>query len=311
MLERLNQAMEHIECHLDQRSRGRAGADRGDVGVPLPAAVLRARGDPVVGVHPAQAADGRGCRSAGRGADVARGRGALRVQLGRGVRACVPRMHGVGPGEVRRTGARLQSQPRMSFRLIVEGSSSMRYRVVEKDEFRLVGRKARVPLVHEGMNPAIVAFIRASTRRHCTASRACRTRSRGVIRRATTRRQPRRGHRTRLLPRGGDPRRRARGHGQAHCPGRGMGRLRELRAVPAGAPVPVEGRVHAVVPVQPVPSRPGRDLADPGVAGRDTGGRGAVDPRGAGRRLNPDADYGLQSGPPYSYSRLLCLRPRD
>ena len=36
----------------------------------------------------------------------------------------------------------------------------MRYRIVEKDEFRVVGRKVRVPLVHEGMNPAIADFIR-------------------------------------------------------------------------------------------------------------------------------------------------------
>lgn len=43
--------------------------------------------------------------------------------------------HGVGAGEAGRTGARLPSQPRMSLRLIVEGSSSMRYRVVEKEEF--------------------------------------------------------------------------------------------------------------------------------------------------------------------------------
>jgi len=49
----------------------------------------------------------------------------------------------------------------MSFRLIVEGSSSMRYRVVEKEGFHVVGKKARVPLVHEGMNPAIVAFVRS------------------------------------------------------------------------------------------------------------------------------------------------------
>nr|WP_221474135.1 AraC family transcriptional regulator [Planomonospora venezuelensis] len=69
-------------------------------------------------------------------------------------------VHGVGPGEARRTGAALQSQPRMSFRLIIEGSGNMRYRIVEKEEFRLVGRKARVPLVHEGMNPAIVEFMR-------------------------------------------------------------------------------------------------------------------------------------------------------
>ncbi|MGW6207882.1 AraC family transcriptional regulator [Streptomyces sp. NPDC055089] len=70
-------------------------------------------------------------------------------------------MHGVGPGEARRTGAALRSQPRMSFRLVVEGTSSMRYRIVEKEEFRVVGRKARVPLVHEGVNPAIATFIRS------------------------------------------------------------------------------------------------------------------------------------------------------
>ncbi|WP_405716190.1 MULTISPECIES: GyrI-like domain-containing protein [unclassified Streptomyces] len=69
-------------------------------------------------------------------------------------------MHGVGPGEARRTGAVLRSQPRMSFRLVVEGSSSMEYRIVTKDEFRVVGRRARVPLVHEGVNPAIAEFIR-------------------------------------------------------------------------------------------------------------------------------------------------------
>lgn len=68
--------------------------------------------------------------------------------------------HGIGPGEARRRGATLRAQPRMSFRLIVEGSASMRYRIVEKPEFRLVGHTTRVPLVHEGMNPAIVEFVR-------------------------------------------------------------------------------------------------------------------------------------------------------
>ncbi|MFB7468088.1 GyrI-like domain-containing protein [Streptomyces sp. NPDC056224] len=69
-------------------------------------------------------------------------------------------VHGVGPGEARQTGAALRSQPRMSFRLVVEGSSSMQYKVVEKDAFKVVGKKARVPLVHEGANPAIAEFIR-------------------------------------------------------------------------------------------------------------------------------------------------------
>ena len=69
-------------------------------------------------------------------------------------------LHGVGPGEARRTGAVLASQPRMTFRLTVEGSTTMRYRIVEKEAFRLVGHRARVPLVHEGPNPAVVAFTK-------------------------------------------------------------------------------------------------------------------------------------------------------
>ncbi|MFJ8043167.1 helix-turn-helix domain-containing protein [Kitasatospora sp. NPDC096147] len=69
-------------------------------------------------------------------------------------------VHGIGPGEARRDGAELTAQPRLSFRLVVEGNSSMRYRVVRKPEFTLVGRRARVPLVHRGENPHIVEFLR-------------------------------------------------------------------------------------------------------------------------------------------------------
>lgn len=72
-------------------------------------------------------------------------------------------VHGVSPTEARRAGATLQSQPRIAFRLVVEGSTSMRYRVVEKPAFNIVGLRARVPLVHEGLNPAIVEFVKAIT----------------------------------------------------------------------------------------------------------------------------------------------------
>ncbi|MFJ9808142.1 GyrI-like domain-containing protein [Streptomyces sp. NPDC101158] len=68
-------------------------------------------------------------------------------------------VHGIGPGEARRTGATLTAQPRMSFRVVVEGSTTMRYRIVEKDAFRVAGRKARVPLVHEGVNAAAAAHV--------------------------------------------------------------------------------------------------------------------------------------------------------
>ncbi|MFJ3900301.1 helix-turn-helix domain-containing protein [Streptomyces sp. NPDC090025] len=68
-------------------------------------------------------------------------------------------VHGIGPGEARRTGAVLTAQPRMSFRVVVEGSTTMRYRIVEKDAFRVVGKKARIPLVHEGVNEAGAAHV--------------------------------------------------------------------------------------------------------------------------------------------------------
>ncbi|PRX99442.1 AraC family transcriptional regulator [Allonocardiopsis opalescens] len=68
-------------------------------------------------------------------------------------------MHGVGPGEARRTGAALSSQSRLAFRLTIEGSTEVRYRIVGKDAFRLVGPNTRVPNVHRGLNPAMVEFV--------------------------------------------------------------------------------------------------------------------------------------------------------
>ncbi|MEV0974860.1 GyrI-like domain-containing protein [Microtetraspora glauca] len=162
MLERLNQAMEHIERHLDQRIEVAELARlaltseyhfrrlfSALAGIPLSEYIRRRR----LTVAGAQVLAGEETLL-----DIA-------VRYGYGSAEAFARafraVHGVGPGEARRTGAVLYSQPRMSFRLIIEGSSSMRYRIVEKEEFRLVGKKARVPLVHEGMNPAIVAFIRS------------------------------------------------------------------------------------------------------------------------------------------------------
>ncbi|MFD5158044.1 effector binding domain-containing protein [Streptomyces hawaiiensis] len=69
-------------------------------------------------------------------------------------------MHGVGPGEARRTGAALVSQPRLAFRLTVEGNSSMHYRVVDRPAFTVTGFKTRIPLIHSGPNQAIINFVR-------------------------------------------------------------------------------------------------------------------------------------------------------
>lgn len=161
MLERLNQAMEHIESQLDQEI---------DVARLAQTAVtseyhFRRLFSALAGIPLSEYIRRRRLTVAG--AEVLAGERTLldvAMRYGYGSGEAFARafrgMHGVGPGEARRTGAALRSQPRMSFRLVVEGSSGMRYRIVEKEEFRVVGKKARVPLVHAGVNPAIAEFIR-------------------------------------------------------------------------------------------------------------------------------------------------------
>ncbi|GHG48397.1 AraC family transcriptional regulator [Streptomyces griseocarneus] len=162
MLERLNQAMEHIEARLDQRIET---ADLARIAM-TSEYHFRRLFSALAGIPLSEYIRRRRLTVAG--AEVLAGeRTLLEVAVrygytsGEAFARAFRGMHGVGPGEARRSGASLRSQPRLSFRLTVEGSSSMRYRIVEKEEFRVVGRKARVPLVHEGVNPAIADFIRS------------------------------------------------------------------------------------------------------------------------------------------------------
>ncbi|MER7589635.1 AraC family transcriptional regulator [Micromonospora sp. NPDC127501] len=165
MLDRLNEAMAYIERHLDQKIEVAELAR-----IALTSEYhFRRLFSALAGMPLSEYIRRRRLTVAG--ADVLAGERTLldvAVHYGYGSAEAFARafhaVHGVGPGEARRTGAALRAQPRMSFRLTVEGSGSMEYRIVDKDAFALVGRKARVPLVHEGMNPAIVAFIRSIDR---------------------------------------------------------------------------------------------------------------------------------------------------
>ncbi|MBB5853523.1 GyrI-like domain-containing protein [Amycolatopsis umgeniensis] len=101
-------------------------------------------------------------------ADVVRGEGDLltiAVRYGYGSAEAFGRafraVHGAGPGEVRRDGGPLRTQPRLRFRLSVEGSIPMETRIVDRPAFRLVGHATRVPLVHRGVNPHIQRHITA------------------------------------------------------------------------------------------------------------------------------------------------------
>lgn len=179
MLERLNQAMEHIERQLDQAidvaelARIAATSEHhlrrmfsALAGMPLPEYIRRRRltlaGAEVLAGHETLL-------------DIAVRYG---YSSGEAFARAFRAMHGIGPGDARRTGAALISQSRMAFRLTIEGSSRMRYRVVDKADFTVVGFKTRIPLVHAGPNQAIMDFSVGSTRGPWSAWRSCRTRSR-------------------------------------------------------------------------------------------------------------------------------------
>ncbi len=70
-------------------------------------------------------------------------------------------VHGVGPGDVRRDGGPLRSQPQLRFRLTIEGNTTMDTRIADRPAFVLVGHAARVPLIHDGPNPHIQSHIAA------------------------------------------------------------------------------------------------------------------------------------------------------
>ncbi|MFI6938668.1 helix-turn-helix domain-containing protein [Streptomyces sp. NPDC050418] len=161
MLDRLNQAMDHIERNLDQEidaavlARIAATSEyhlrrmfSALAGIPL-SEYIRRRRLTVAGAE--VLADERSLL------DIA-------VRYGYGSGEAFARafrqLHGVGPGEARRSGAALVSQARLTFRLTVEGNSDMRYRVVDRTDFTVAGRKARVPLVHTGPNRSIIDFVR-------------------------------------------------------------------------------------------------------------------------------------------------------
>ncbi|MDR7073448.1 AraC family transcriptional regulator [Fictibacillus barbaricus] len=67
-------------------------------------------------------------------------------------------LHGITPSEARRNGHSLKAFPRLTFQLTIKGESEMKYRIVEKEAFKIVGFKKRVPIVFEGVNPVIAAM---------------------------------------------------------------------------------------------------------------------------------------------------------
>ncbi|UUH71031.1 AraC family transcriptional regulator [Bacillus subtilis] len=67
-------------------------------------------------------------------------------------------LHGIKPSEARRNGHSLKAYPRMTFQLSIKGGSEMNYRIEEKEAFRIVGIKKRVPIIFKGVNPEIASM---------------------------------------------------------------------------------------------------------------------------------------------------------
>ncbi|MGW3909966.1 AraC family transcriptional regulator [Streptomyces sp. NPDC005070] len=162
MLDRLNQAMEYIEGHLDEHIEV---AELARISV-TSEYHFRRLFSTLAGMPLSEYIRRRRLTVAG--AEVLGGETTLLeiairygYTSGEAFARAFRAVHGVGPGEARRTGAALNSQARLSFRLTVEGNSTMRYRIVEKKAFRVVGRKARVPLIYQGVNPHIAEHIRS------------------------------------------------------------------------------------------------------------------------------------------------------
>lgn len=64
-------------------------------------------------------------------------------------------MHGILPSMARSEFTKLKAYPKMTFQLSINGGSELYYRIVEKESFKLVGFKKRVPIIFNGVNPEI------------------------------------------------------------------------------------------------------------------------------------------------------------
>ncbi|WKA55588.1 AraC family transcriptional regulator [Planococcus shixiaomingii] len=69
---------------------------------------------------------------------------------------------GMNPSEVKNS-VSLKVFPRLTFQLTIQGGMDMDYRITEKDAFKLVGIKKRVPIVFEGQNPEILKMAQSIT----------------------------------------------------------------------------------------------------------------------------------------------------
>lgn len=72
-------------------------------------------------------------------------------------------MHGILPSQIKKSNKVLKAYSRMSFHLSIQGDDEMNYRLVEKEAFKIIGFKKRVPIIFEGVNSEIVKMTERLT----------------------------------------------------------------------------------------------------------------------------------------------------
>ncbi len=72
-------------------------------------------------------------------------------------------LHGILPSEVKKEDTQIKAYPKMTFQLTIKGVEPMNYRIVNKEPFKIVGLKKRVPIIFNGVNPKIQEMYKVLT----------------------------------------------------------------------------------------------------------------------------------------------------
>lgn len=72
-------------------------------------------------------------------------------------------MHGVTPSQAKKENTSLKVFPAMTFQLTIRGGIEMNYRIVEKNEFYIVGFKKRITMKFKGINPQMDSIVEKLT----------------------------------------------------------------------------------------------------------------------------------------------------
>lgn len=72
-------------------------------------------------------------------------------------------MHGVTPSQAKKENVELKVLPPMTFQLTIKGGMEMNYRIVEKDDFYIVGFKKRITMQFKGINPQMDSLVQKLT----------------------------------------------------------------------------------------------------------------------------------------------------